>query len=389
MSELSVTNKHKLDGGLKFEGFLIAFGESASRARKIINVLSIMSIAALLGLLNSFKKEWNWFPSRQERIREFYQIARFEGDKVDTIKLKSDVAIKVVRNDFERQEFQKILIENSKGSIKIQNLQGARLYPWIHFKLPEFLLTHCVLDSNKVEAQKDILISAYKMAFITSVATRDELDRTIQTMIRAKLENGTFVKIPILGIAFDVNWLIIASGMGFCAIYLLLYYSLSRERKNIKLLFQIATIENISIARLYQFMSMQQVFTIPQSIDEYLDNDDVNNNVTEKWTNKFKRLIPKLNLFLPFIIWLGIFCYDLDTNEIGQIVNSWLTNVQVITSILFGLIILFMSILCIRESNKIDSQWNFRSDEIKKSEQDRLITQVVSAENSSNDRFQK
>lgn len=202
-------------------------------------------------------------------------------------------------------------------------------------------------------------------------------------MVRAKLENSIFVRIPILGIAFDVNWLIIASGMGFCAIYFLLYYSLSRERKNVKLLFQIAEIENISIARLYQFMSMQQVFTIPQSIDEYLDNNKLNDNVTEKWTNKFKRLTPKLNMFFPFIIWLGIFWYDLDTNGIGQILNSWLTNTQLIAGIFFGVIILFMSILCMRESYKIDSQWNFRSEEIKKNEQFKNSVNESVAKNSS------
>ena len=42
-----------------------------------------------------------------------------------------------------------------------------------------------------------------------------------------------------------------------------------------------------------------------------------------------------------------------------------------------------MSILCVRESYKIDSQWNFRSEEIKKKEQDRLIVQKSAVENPS------
>lgn len=180
MSQLNEINKHRLDGGLKFEGFLKAFGESASRARKIINTLSIMSIAALLGLSNSLKTNWNWFPSRQERMREFYQIAHFEGDSVDTVKYKGNAAIITVANNFEWQEFQKIIIENSSGTIQKEDLQGKQPNPWIHFKLPNFVLTKNILDSNKVKEYKDILLSGYKMACITSEASRDELDRTIE-----------------------------------------------------------------------------------------------------------------------------------------------------------------------------------------------------------------
>ncbi len=103
-----------------------------------------------------------------------------------------------------------------------------------------------------------------------------------------------------------------------------------------------------------------------------MDNDSINNNVTEKWTNGIKRLIPKLNLLLPFAIWLGVFLYDWHTNEIGQIVNSWLTNKQLGASILLGLILFLLSALCIKESNKMDDQWKLTAKNIKKGELDRI-----------------
>ena len=208
------------------------------------------------------------------------------------------------------------------------------------------------------------------MACITSIASKEELNRTIQAMARAKLENSTFVRIPILGIAFDVNWLIIASGLGFCAIYFLLYYSLSRERKNIKLLFQIAIVENISIVRLYQFMSMQQVFTIPQSIDEYIDVKSSNDNLKEKRSNKIKRIIPKIFWCSPLIFWAFIFGYDLVSRKIGMVINPFLTELQFAVSTFLGLFICLLAFLCIRESVRIDAEWHLRSLDIKKSEED-------------------
>ncbi len=63
---------------LEFKSFLIAFSDGVSRARKIINTLSITSIAALLGLFNSLGPKWNWFPSRMDKARLMYQVAFFD-----------------------------------------------------------------------------------------------------------------------------------------------------------------------------------------------------------------------------------------------------------------------------------------------------------------------
>ena len=113
-----------------------------------------------------------------------------------------------------------------------------------------------ILDPIKLRRYAEVVRFGFSIGCITSISSRQELDGTINAIDRSKPKNIVFVKIPGLGIAFDVNWLIIASGVGFTAIYLLLYYSLSRERKNIKMLFKIASYEIISLARIYQFMSM-------------------------------------------------------------------------------------------------------------------------------------
>lgn len=361
---------HKLNKGLKLESFLIAFGESASRARKIINILIIASIAAFLGLLNSCSKKWNWFPSRQQRMSEMHQVVCFENNNDGARQNKDSIKYKTPKGDTAHREnnftpgnYQHLLMEltsHEKDRFEIGDFSGNEPeFPWIHFKLPAFVLKNGWIDIASVVKYKTPILNGYHMACLTTISSMYELDRTIQAMTRARLENSTFVRIPILGIAFDVNWLIIASGAGFCAIYFLLYYSLSRERKNIVLLFRIASYENMPVARLYQFMSMQQVFTIPPSIDEYLDKShkSENDQLNEKWNNRVRRFFPKIAWISPIFFWLAVLIYDIDSKRFGLVLNEQLTHMQFIAAAFIGVIMAVLVYLSVDESVKIDKEW--------------------------------
>lgn len=381
MAELPINNSIS-DNKLKFESFLIAFCDGVNRARKIINILSITSIAALLGLFNSLKTEWNWFPSRQARIREMYPLTAFENDSPAARKIYFiNPATKQITdselNVFTQQEFKTHLLNQyhvaimNDTSVKYGNrkskwrdsgqiaglLLESDVKPWIRFKFPDYVLQADTVEPKKMLLYRKELINGYNMLCLSGFSSRNELDKTVQAITRARMENVFFVRIPILGIAFDVNWLVIISGAGFLIIYFLLYYAFSREKKNIKLLFNIAGKEGVSDVGIYQYMSMQQVFTIPYSIDEILDDDKQNDQLVDKWPNKIKRIMPRITWAIPLLTWLVIFWYDWISQSFGLVINKELLQTQFMVSILIGIALVYLTYLCLWESILIDRLW--------------------------------
>ncbi len=357
-----------LDKNLEFKSFLIAFTEGSSRGRKLINILTITCIAALLGVFNSLKSAWNWFPSRQDKIRELTHITIFEDDateknaytKVFYYKKDSHHNVDTLQNKFTTTTYCALLSSLLEEDLPddLKSVDTTKVKPWVYLRLPEYVIdTSKTLNIKKLKQFKANIINAYKIFCIAGFSSRYELNRHLQNMDRAKMENSTFVRVPILGIAFDVNWLIVVSGISFIVIYFLLYYALSRERKNITLLFRIAEKEEISKARLYQFMSMQQVFTIPPSIDEALDDNDKNDFLTDRWPNKVKRSLPRVVWCAPLVVWAFIFWYDYNTRAIGEIINPFLLTTQMVISLLLGVALIYLAFLCIRESLQIDGGW--------------------------------
>jgi hypothetical protein len=390
MGEQPPSSNKFLGENLEFKNFLLAFGDSVVRARKIVNLLSVASIAALLGLLNSLSSELNWFPSRQERMRELYHIAVFEDEaQADSLDKENDsVAIYGVRlknsayvadhqdtfiktsNKFNPVDYKKIielLMANSDTDF-ITKFDTKLPSPWVQLKFPDYVLQNDktmklppLIDMAKLKQHKDLILHGYNMLCNAQFASKDELNKYIQYMGRSKLENSTFVKMPILGFAFDVNWLIIVSGLGFLIIYYLLYYAFSRERKNILMVFKIAENERVPDIGIYQYMAMQQVFTIPYSIDEVLDDKKHNNIMVDKWPNKLKRFLPKVTWAIPFIIWLGILYYDYKSLKIGEVINTYLVETQFKLAGSIGIIMFLLFCLCYREGVLIDKRWKIQA----------------------------
>ncbi len=283
----------------------------------------------------------------------------------------TDSTVEPRKNQFSQQEFRQFIFEQLRmarerlaskhilpDTVSLDKKLSKKASPWTQFKIPAYLLKKDTFLLDEFAANWRNIADGYEMHCTAAFASAYEMDMYLAALDRTKLENSTFVRIPILGIAFDVNWLIVVSGVGFLLIYFLLYYALGRERKNIMLLFMKSEKEGIPKKDIYQYMSMEQVFTIPYSINEALDDDHTNNQPPrEALSNRIKRTMPKITWAIPFFIWLAIFLYDWHTAPVGRIINALLLKRQTIAAIVIGLGILYLALLCIWESLRIDKCW--------------------------------
>jgi hypothetical protein len=116
-----------------------------------------------------------------------------------------------------------------------------------------------------------------------TVVSRAELNDLLTIYDRARIENTVLIKMPILGITFDVNWLGLVSSVAFSIVFFLLYYSLSRERKNLILVFKLAQERGMKRIDFYQMLSMRQVLHVPKSVDQFAFKNVVIEKPESKW----------------------------------------------------------------------------------------------------------
>ncbi len=396
---------------LNFDLYIDAVGDGASRSRGIIAILMTATVVAGLGLFNSLRKEHNFFSSRIDVFHKAYEWVVFPDDEnhkriifsrpylysninYDTYLVKKDTfientyfktgdTIKSRLNIFTWDEFRTCL-----DSLKIKRDTSINFIPSnLHLKFPDYLispdakLNYTRIDStynktNKINLNfesKDIEIVLATVHRL-NIVTRDEMDALLVHFDRAKIENSLLIRMPVLGVSFDVNWLALVSAVAFSMLLFLLYYSLSRERKNLFLVFRVARKRGVDRLDFYQMLSMRQVLNVPQSIDQHIFNENQERKDT-KWellVRKITNHIARYPLYSPALAWLMILIHDIRTLEVGRSTNSELTDASFSISLIAGAIMLFFTYLCWSEWSKIVEIWDSEASEIiKNHSQDR------------------
>jgi hypothetical protein len=174
---------------------------------------------------------------------------------------------------------------------------------------------------------------------------------------------------PILGITFDVNWLGLVSSVAFSIVFFLLYYSLSRERKNLILVFKLAQERGMKRIDFYQMLSMRQVLHVPKSVDQFAFKNVVIEKPESKWQQYTKSLTNQMGmypLFTPLVVWLFIFAHDLSTFTTGLSINATLTWISTGLSLLGMCVMSFLVYLCWGEWRLIIQTWDEQSKIIEK-----------------------
>lgn len=158
------------------------------------------------------------------------------------------------------------------------------------------------------------------------------------------------VRVPILGIAFDINDLGVFSGFTFTFLLLLFWFSLEREEENLHMVFEMAVKEG-KLLETYNYLSMSQVLTLPQR--EYTATG-------EMW-----KYVPKLIYLTPFIVYVIIFINDFQTIGLGFRINEKATVTALLLTVLLLSVITILSFLCLHRSFRVDKLWKSKSEKIK------------------------
>jgi hypothetical protein len=169
--------------------------------------------------------------------------------------------------------------------------------------------------------------------------------KEVRNLYQEMKKESYMVRIPILGISFDINDLGIITGLTYLALLLLLAFVIEREKDNIELTFAQATQCQL-LPLCYDRMSMSQVLTIPFALRKKAAKIDY----AVQW-------IPKAFLLPPvFIQWL-IYIHDYATKEWGYYFSVAKTNTLFTFTFILSALITIISAFCIWQENHIDRIW--------------------------------
>lgn len=181
-----------------------------------------------------------------------------------------------------------------------------------------------------------------------SPRSKEEYKYALENLMEAQTENFTLVRMPILGVSFDINYLGLISGLVMYSLMALLYLSMVREDRNLKTLFGHGWKDNETDSRkLYELLSMYQVLTVPQKL--YRPD-----NRRDMLTRKFV-----VGVFLfPCFVLLFIFGYDLLSFKIGLSLNPIMTIITSSSTLIALFAIAYFSYKLIDRQTRINRLWD-------------------------------
>lgn len=170
----------------------------------------------------------------------------------------------------------------------------------------------------------------------------DQYRSLYEAFIHSYVENTFTIRVPFFGINFDVNDLGLLGGLAFSVILFLLRYSLARELDNLIFSFRMSENEK-ALQPFYHLLAMRQVLTIPPQTG----NEDV----------KRLNFMPKMLLFFPLFVHTVVTLYDSHTMYIGFQISPAHSIFNFSFNLLFCLLILVLTLECLKVWKKIDQMW--------------------------------
>lgn len=357
----------------EIEHFINALNDSSQRSRTMLIGIIFTSILSSIALVNSMGS--GWYQSRVT-VRKMAMEQFLFPDDLETNQAKfghKDVccrcplpdsgaagehplhtysSVEGFAYDLEEcfKDTAKITRDNINSIVKTTFQSGS-----IKFQFPYWIrIKPMMLDLTRLpgkEERKELYSNLVKAAIfvkIANVQSREALEYSYNNLLQSQYENLMLVRVPILGIAFDINNLSLISSVVFLSLMVLLYLSMVRESRNLKTLFTHGSRDdNIDDRRLYELLSMYQVLTVPLKLYS-----------PDKMKDKWTRMLIYGIFWLPFMVLLAIFKYDWDTYDIGASLNPGLTLKSTLAT-LFMLFLISCAAYKISDRQKrIDRQWD-------------------------------
>lgn len=289
-------------------------------------------------------------------------------------------------------------IDNSVHELcKVSNETSSHTRGILYFIMLITLLSFiAVLNTHKINwigsrielAKKDVK---------TKIRNGEEYDTArvkYESLVRSKVENYSVVRLPVLGIAFDINNLSLVSGFALTFLLIVLRFTINREYINLKIAFNsiigrypdnanwsdfeksfplgqdtpgegakngnqpTATttekdewLKQINRKRRehhYNYLSMNEVFNMPPSKSKLYDSGFL------KW---FRNFVSKSLFALPLLSYVIIAINDYFTFEKGWMVNPIHTGFNWVLTSLFLLAILYLTFKNIVNEQRITVEY--------------------------------
>lgn len=313
-------NEQKLQGfPFSIEHFLKAVDDSSRRSRNILLILAFSSLLVLMALINSVMPQYNWYKSKLELNKTVLNFVIFGQEYfTDTPKSKQSDSFPPLNR---LSQFILINEQDNNGQIldtisksKIANYDKE--YPLNNLLLKNPKLVPIYGEDYETRNKKYKQI-AHAIEYIRNHDIYESISirEIVNKLEDAKIEHLDLIRVPILGISFHVNYLGVYAGAVLATLYILLYFSLIREMGNLTIAFKRGWNE---LAHhhyyLYEYVSMLQVLSFPKELF----------SIT-KSRNLTYRLFSFVGIYLPAVVYLFVFLYDIRTFSIGYETNPVLT----------------------------------------------------------------
>jgi hypothetical protein len=308
-----------------------AVNQSGKRVRFIITVIVTASILAFASLWNSM--DFSWKQKRIDMLENLnFYVERFGGDNF----------IKELR-DLPNKEYPEFIQEKLAGLKNVKKKDITKKEEIEELEEIEKKLSNSIKyfepEKNGKKVMDDLL-SAYK-----------KLDE----------EQIKTFKIPFFMAVFDINDLGLIGGFSFSISLLILLYSLNRENENLCIVrkYISGAFEDIrEREKFYNLISMSQLLSAALLPSGGIKGDSVG------FRGFLKKYFPKFLFFLPLLLFIIIFSYDLISIPIGLRISIPKTIILIGTSLFFLVVISIFSILCLNASKRTDDFWEKISAEI-------------------------
>lgn len=163
------------------------------------------------------------------------------------------------------------------------------------------------------------------------------------------------VSVPVLGASFDINDLSVISGFTFAILLSWFHFSLLRQQKNVRHVFDIARRADWSgretgnyLSATYYLLAMTQVLTIPPSTPKDLESPT--------FLTRISRL-PSLIMWTAVIAQIIVVLDDFATMGRGDALSQRVSHVETSLALILLLYLIFRTYLCFRLMAETQAEW--------------------------------
>lgn len=315
---------------------------SSSRTRAVIFLMLLACFLSAVALWNEL--DTSWLHNRQISVKRGTEWFVFKPDQG----LRGSTSSSLY---FSGQEevFREMLRQKAVSHVNEILDEDFAIPYWTALKIPDYFPIEQMKDSDLRGIKSSASLIKNRLIY-----TNAQADTFLNALIHSEVNNRLSVRIPILGIVFDINDLAIISGAAFNILLFVFWFSLAREKKNIKFIFRTLEDDNADLAqykKVYQLAAMKQVFHIPPELPrKYSSRFDLTTN------HRINNLTYPIVL-LPLVVNLSIFIYDRFSAHYGNAIDPDLTRLQFWTSLVLVIANALLTVYCTSNWRSINNTW--------------------------------